>query len=115
MRILFRFPGDLREPWAALRGLEPGQLRAGQMTYELWRPRLHGLIERVPRTHRYRVTELRLRTALFWSRPDARILRTRLAHLSPEHRELPTSTLRRAFARLENTMDDFCHRAGLAA
>ena len=42
------------------------------MTYDLWRVRLRGLIERVPGTHRYTVTEYGLRIALFYTRTHAR-------------------------------------------
>ena len=43
---------DLRELTSQLRGLSPGTVTAGQATYDLRRLRSHGLIERVPRTHR---------------------------------------------------------------
>ena len=51
----------------------------GQMTYHLRRLRLHGLIERIPGTHRYQVTRLGWRTALFCTRTYNRILRPGLA------------------------------------
>src|SRR5207248_1152460 len=44
---------DLRRNLAALRGQPPEQFTQGRMTYQLRRLRLHGLIERIPRTHRY--------------------------------------------------------------
>ncbi|NIR31515.1 MAG: hypothetical protein GWN84_19825, partial [Gammaproteobacteria bacterium] len=53
------------------------------MTYELRRLRLHGLIERIPTTHRYRLTEHGLKTAMFYTRVYNRILRPGLSHLSP--------------------------------
>jgi hypothetical protein len=49
------------------------------MTYQLGRLRLHGLIERVPRTHRYQVTARGLRIALFFTRVHARLFRPGLA------------------------------------
>ena len=45
------------------------------MTYDLRRLRLHGLIERVPRTHRYRTTTLGARMAMLYVRLYARGLR----------------------------------------
>ena len=39
------------------------------MTYDLRRLRLHGLIERIPHTHRYRPTPLGWRTAWFYTTP----------------------------------------------
>ena len=53
----------LREHLAPLLGLKPSQLTAGRITYDLRRLRLHGLIERIPKTHRYRITAKGLRTA----------------------------------------------------
>ena len=48
---------DLREPLGALVGSTAQSMTPGQMTYHLRRLRLHGLIERIPETHRYRVTD----------------------------------------------------------
>lgn len=45
------------------------------MTYDLRRPRLHGIIERIPKTHCYQLTPDGLRIALFFSRTYARLLR----------------------------------------
>ena len=64
---------DLRQAYAALLGLRPGEIGPGRMSYELRRLRLHGLIERVPKTHRYRLTSLGLQTALFYTRVYSRI------------------------------------------
>lgn len=47
---------ELRDHWASLLGKSPQSITPGQMTYHLRRLRLHGLIERLPRSHRYRVT-----------------------------------------------------------
>jgi hypothetical protein len=55
----------LREQLAPLLGMRPGEIRPGRMTYDLRRLRLHGLIERIPKTQRYRLTGTGLRTALF--------------------------------------------------
>src|SRR5919108_5880034 len=68
-------------------GLAPSHLSRGQMTYDLRRLRLHGLIERTPGTHRYRVSAAGLRTALFFTRVHARILRPGLR----ESRRLATT------------------------
>lgn len=59
----------------------PDELRQGRLSYELRRLRLHGLIERIPRSHRYRVTDLGFRTALFFTRAHARLLRPGFAQL----------------------------------
>jgi hypothetical protein len=75
---------DLRDHWAPLLGKAAEALTPGQMTYHLRRLRLHGLIERMPRTHRYRVTDSGWRTALFCTRAYNRVLRPGLAQVVPE-------------------------------
>jgi hypothetical protein len=78
---------DLREQLAPLLGLDPSRISPGRMSYDLRRLRLHfsahGLIERLPGTHRYRLTDHGLRTALFYTRVYSRILRPGLALRSP--------------------------------
>lgn len=66
---------DLRGHIAQLRARGPNTYSAGAMTYDLRRLRLHGLIERVPQTHRYRVTVLGARAAIFYARLYTRALR----------------------------------------
>lgn len=56
---------DLRNHLAALLGQDPDQFTQGRMTYQLRRLRLHGLIERIPKTHRYRLTDFGFRVAVF--------------------------------------------------
>jgi DNA-binding PadR family transcriptional regulator len=73
---------DIREHLAPLLGQKPSQFTPGRITYDLRRLRLHGLIERIPRTHRYRITAKGLRTALFFTRLYDRSLRTGLAIIS---------------------------------
>lgn len=98
---------DLRPQLAGLLGLTPEQLTPGRMTYELRRLRLHGLIERIPRTKRYRVTDLGLRTAAFYTRAYARILRPGMALLSQRSTSVGPP-LRCAFEQLEAEMDRWC-------
>lgn len=103
---------DLRELVAPLLGLLPSQLSPGRMTYDLRRLRLRGLIERLPGTHRYAVTEYGLRIALFYTRTHARILRTGLALTLGA---APSAAIHNAFRRLEKTIDQHCEKAKLAA
>ena len=86
----------------------------GRVTYDLRRLRLHGLIERLPHTHRYRVTDEGLRTALFFTRVYARILRPGLAHLSSAAPP-GDAPLRSAFVKLEVTIDHWVDQAKLAS
>ncbi len=69
----------LRACIAQLLGIDPANYKPGSMTYDLRRLRLHGLIERVPGTFRYFVTEKGVRVSAFYSKVYARILRPALS------------------------------------
>jgi hypothetical protein len=84
------------------------------MTYDLRRLRLHGIIERVPKTHRYRVTEAGLRAALFFTRTYARILRPGLSVVLTDV-EPNGSPVRRAFDPLIDAVNAWCDEAKIAA
>ena len=99
---------------APLLGFTPDALSAGRVTYDLRRLRLHGLIERQPKRHRYRVTDTGLRLALFLPRVWARTLRPGLATVMPD-RAPNDGRLRRAFEQLEHAMDDWCEEAKVGA
>jgi hypothetical protein len=96
---------QLREHVAQLLGTSPDQITQGRMTYDLRRLRLHGLIERIPHSHRYRPTEKGWHTAWFFTRAYNRFVRTGLADIADPS---STATLRRA-------LDDLAARAGIAA
>jgi len=95
---------DLRDHWAPLLGKAPEALTPGQMTYHLRRLRLHGLIERIPRSHRYRVTDSGWRTALFCTRAYNRIVRPGLAQVVPEA-AADDPVLRQRFDQLDAAID----------
>jgi len=103
---------DLRIHLAPQLGLLPEQMTSGQITYDLRRLRLHGLIDRIPHTHRYRVTDLGLRHALFLTRAHNRLLRTRLAEI---HGPPVPTKLRAATTAYEHAVDALAQAAGLAA
>jgi hypothetical protein len=105
---------DLRAHLAPLLGKDPGHMTSGQMTYDLRRLRLHGLIERVPHTFRYQVTETGLRTALFLTRAHNRLLRTGLAQITDPSPPL-TTPLRHAAHACEAAISDLTRQAGIAA
>lgn len=105
---------DLREPLACLLGLAPEQLTVGRMTYDLRRLRLHGLIERIPKTHRYLLTAEGLRVAVFFNRVYARLLRPGLSALSP-HAPPQGTPLSAAFHRLQREIDRSIDALRLAA
>jgi len=103
---------ELRVLLAPLLGLAPDQFTPGQMTYHLRRLRLHGLISRIPNTHRYQVTESGWRVAFFFTRLYARVLRPGLAHILPQTPPL-NHTLRHRFDQLDLAMNDWIAQANL--
>ncbi|MGH9157083.1 MAG: hypothetical protein ACRD1K_14865, partial [Acidimicrobiales bacterium] len=105
---------DLRRHLAPLLGIEPNDLRQGRLSYELRRLRLHGLIERIPRSHRYRVTELGFRTALFFTRAYARLLRPAFAQLI-DPRPTADDRLRRPFDQFVLAIDRWTTDAKLVS
>jgi hypothetical protein len=94
---------QFRSLLASLLGLDPAQLTPGRVSYDLRRLRLRGLIQRIPRTSRYRVTSLGLRTAIFCSRVYTKVIRPGLSTLDPLRS--PTAPLGKAVAKLQNTID----------
>ena len=103
---------DLRALTAELRGLDPATVTAGQITYDLRRLRVRGLITRIPHTHRYRLTEHGLHTAMFISAVHDRFLPTGLAQLADE---LTSPPLRAASRTYRNALDNLAGTTGLAA
>jgi DNA-binding PadR family transcriptional regulator len=73
---------DLRAYTAELRGLDPGEVSTGQMTYDLRRLKTRNLITRIEGSHRYRVTDHGLDTAKFLTCVQDRVLRCGLAELA---------------------------------
>jgi hypothetical protein len=105
---------DLRNNLAALRSQPVEHFTQGCMTYQLRRLRLHGVIERIPKTHRYRLTGFGFRVAIFCTRAYARILRPGLGLVLPTCSHLPTP-LRRSFDKLAREVDAWVAQAKLAA
>jgi hypothetical protein len=102
----------------SLRGLVAGLLGADytvrQMTYDLRRLRLHGLIMRVPHTNTYILTPEGIRTAVFFTKVHDRVLRPLVcaADVPPASPEL-----RRALATIDRAVSEHITNArlGLAA
>jgi hypothetical protein len=105
---------DLRNHLTRLLGTDPGSWPAGRATYDLRRLRLHGLIERIPQTHRYRVTETGLHHAMFLTRIHNRLIRTGEAQLTDPQPPAPTP-LRAAARAYDTAVDHLIQHAGLAA
>ena len=106
--------GQLRLRLAPLLGMQAEELTPGKMTYHLRRLRLHGLIERIPHSHRYRLTSFGLRVALFFTRAYDHLLRPGLGAIVPALSR-SSSPLRRAFDRIEQEVNACVHNARLAA
>jgi hypothetical protein len=101
---------DVRAHVAQLLGRAPDQYATAQMTYDLRRLRLHGLIERVPQTHRYRITPRGAQLAMLYVRVYARGFRPPAS--------LPASGTRRgpaAFERLDAALTRFLEEVRLVA
>jgi hypothetical protein len=105
---------DLRDHWAPLLGKAPDDMTPGQMGYHLRRLRLHGMIERIAGTHRYRLTRQGGRAALFCTRTYNRLLRPGLAQIIPEE-ALDDSDLRRAFDQLDDKIECWIEREKVPA
>jgi hypothetical protein len=100
---------DLREHIAPLLGDDPSSWTQGRLTYQLRRLRLHGLIERVPQSQRYQVTERGLVVALWFTRCHARLLRPALGDLLGP--DANGTSLRRALDRFNDALDHHVDRA----
>ena len=97
---------DLRVRLAQLRGQDPASCTPGQMTYQLRRLRLHGLIERQAGTQLYRVTDRGLRVALFFTRSYSRLMRPGMTDAFDEELS-KESGLRRALDQVDRAIDDY--------
>ena len=104
---------DLRHHVAALSGRDPNTISQGAMTYQLRRLRLHGLIERLPNSFRYRVTDFGFRAALFFTRLYNRLLRPGLAAALPTLRAVD-GPLKRAFDTVNAQINASIKQAQLA-
>jgi hypothetical protein len=105
---------DLRGLLAGLLGRGPDEISAGQVSYDLRRLRAHGLITRIPHSHRYRVTDTGLHHAMLITHLQTRILQPGLAQLTDPAPPVPTA-LRTAARNYQHALDQLTHEAGLAA
>jgi hypothetical protein len=101
---------EIRRHVAQLLARDPDTYPAGAVTYDLRRLRLHGLIERVPRSHRYRLTATGARVAMFHARLYTRALRP-VCSLQP----LGSLRAQRAFQRLDAALAQFLEEVKIAA
>jgi hypothetical protein len=105
---------DLRGLLAGLLGQRPDQISPGQVSYDLRRLRAHGVITRVPHTHRYRLTDTGLHHAMLITHIDTRLFQPGLAHLTDPAPPTPT-VLRTAARNYQQALDQLTCQAGFAA
>jgi hypothetical protein len=98
---------SLRAHVAGLLGCEYTQ---HQMSYDLRRLRLHGLIQRLPRSNTYVLTDQGIRVAVFYTKLQNRLLRPLLDADRPPAR----LEIRNALATLEHAVKDYINTARLA-
>jgi hypothetical protein len=95
---------DLRKQVADLLGVTVSEYRPNQMTYDLRRLRLKGLIYRPPGTNRYFVTPYGWKVARLFSRLEARVFRPAIAVFTGNDAVLPFP-LRQALDHVDAQLD----------
>ena len=90
---------NLRECVAQFMALSVEEYTRGQMTYDLRRLRLHGMIARLPGTHRYEVMPDGIKIALFFIKIQERVLEPGIAQLFDS---MPDSSQRPVAAAMHN-------------
>jgi len=101
---------ELRRHVIALLGTTGQQYTASQMTYDLRRLRLKGLIFRPPKTHRYFLTPYGWKIARLFTRLEARIFRPAVAMFSAKDAVLPFP-LRASLDRVDAQLDKLVYHA----
>jgi len=96
---------DLRASVISFLGVSEEQYTASQMTYDLRRLRLKGLIFRPPKTHRYFLTPYGWKVARLFSRLEARVFRPAVAMFTGDDAVLPFP-LRASLNRVDEQLDE---------
>jgi hypothetical protein len=92
---------ELRQTLTPLLTCSAENLKPGRMTYHLRRLRLRGLIQRIPKTHRYQISDAGLRMALFYLCSFTRVIRVNASDLNtPELRARLIQEIASAIQRL---------------
>jgi hypothetical protein len=101
---------DLRQHVADLLGVSVAEYTCNQMTYDLRRLRLKGLIYRPPGTNRYFVTPYGWKVARLFSRLEARVFRPAMAMFTGTDAVLPFP-LRKALDHADAQLDILIYQA----
>ena len=91
-------------------GVTVSEYTGAQMTYDLRRLRLKGLILRPPKTHRYFLTPYGWKVARLFSRLEARVFRPAIAMFTSNDAVLPFP-LRASLDRVDNQLDHLIYQA----
>jgi hypothetical protein len=106
---------ELRNHVAGLMANSPDQYSRAQMTYDLRRLRMKGLILRLPGRHRYVLTPAGRRIALFFTKAYSRVLRRGVSRLDSVPPGEPGDPLVRAFDQLDSAIGRLIAEARVAA
>ena len=101
---------DLRAQVIDLMGVPESQYATSQMTYDLRRLRLKGLIYRPPKTHRYFLTPYGWKVARLFTRLETRVFRPALAMFTANDAVLPFP-LRSSLHRVDAQLDELIYQA----
>jgi hypothetical protein len=101
---------SLRQQVADLLGVALSEYSPGQMTYDLRRLRLKGLIYRPPKTNRYFVTPYGWKVARLFSRLEGRVFRPAMAMFTANDAVLPFP-LRQSLDRVDAELDLLIYEA----
>ncbi len=88
---------------------------SSQMSYDLWRLRGKGLIERLPGTHSYVLTPDGTRAALFYTKTYRTLVDPLFAAAAPDAGPRGSPELRSALRLIDQTISRQAARSGLAA
>jgi len=105
----------LREVIAPLMGESPEDYKPGKMTYDLRRLKLHGIIEKIPHTHRYQITQQGMRICLFFTKVYARVLRPALSQIGERLSAATGPPIAAALHRLEEAIKQHIQGVKLTA
>ena len=102
---------DLRTLIAPLLGKTPEDITAGKMTYDLRRLRAHRLIERIPHSRRYQITDTGVQHALLFTHAHDHLLRTGLAEITDPDPPAPSGlrTAARAYQAAFIELAQYAH------
>jgi len=101
---------DLRALVVDLLGVSSQEYTASQMTYDLRRLRLKGLIFRPPKTHRYFLTPHGWKIARLFTRLEARVFRPAVAMFTSNDAVVPFP-LRASLNRVDAQLDELIYQA----